>query len=392
MRTRTGGVLEIGNHPPPICGWSIQTTLVKEELRKRRCPVSVLNIGENRKQLSDEYVDVQNGIDFLWKLLQFGLKRYRFHIHFNALSKKGFVLSYVAALVGAMFGPRPVLTFHGGLPQDYFPVERPHWLRFAFHSLFRMGFCVTCDSEEIRAEIVKYGIEDFRVKAIPCVSSELLMWKPLKLPKRVETFLTQHNPVFFSYVRMRPEYGFDVFLRAIRQCAETYPEVGFIWMGPSSREIPGFEHLITASGVNGDNLMLLPNADHDEFLTTMSRCDATIRVHGCDGVSASVLESLALGVPVIACKDGRRPAGVITYDLASAADLLDKILLVARNRSQIAAHTPKPCVENNTSKMVELLMAEQTRTFASQRSLHDAVSDPVVPSAYDQVRAHKNEA
>src|SRR6266852_4303732 len=32
----------------------------------------------------------------------------------------------------------------------------------------------------------------------------------------------------------------------------------------------------------------------------------------CDGVSASVLESLALGVPVVASENGRRPAGVVT--------------------------------------------------------------------------------
>src|SRR4051812_17994822 len=92
-------ILEIGNYPPPVCGWSIQTTLVEGELHRRGVAVAVLNINENRKQKNANCIDVQNGPDFLRKLARFALKGYKFHVHFNALSPKGFLLSIVAALV-----------------------------------------------------------------------------------------------------------------------------------------------------------------------------------------------------------------------------------------------------------------------------------------------------
>lgn len=329
---------------------------MKEELRRRGYPVAVLNIGENRKQRSHEYVDVQSALDFLRKVFKFAFRSYRFHIHLNALSKKGFVLSYVSAAVGAVLGLRPVITFHGGLPQDFFPVSRPWWLRFLFRSLFRLSGYVTCDAEEIRDEIIKYGIPGCRVKAVPCISSELFEWTPVKLRERVEAFIVQHKAVFFSYVRLRPEYGFEVLLEAMQRCVEMCPQVGFIWMGPSARELPVIESLIRASGLSFANVMLLQNADHDEFLTTMSRCVATIRAHGCDGVSASVLESLSLGIPVIACEDGRRPLGVITYDPASATDLLEKIDRVLGDNAQIHVPITTPRIENNTDRMIELLL------------------------------------
>jgi len=354
-------ILEIGNHPPPVCGWSIQTTLVKRELCRRGVPVAVLNINENRKQKSADYVDVQNGPDFVRKLVCFAAKGYGFHIHFNALSRKGFLLSVTAALVGRSFGHDAILSFHGGVPQRWFPVERPLWLRAAFQMLFQLGQYTTCDSEEIRQSIIGYGIDPARVKAIPCVSCELLEWQPVKLSERVELFLAQHVPVFFSYVRLREEYGFDVLLGAMRQYATEYPNSGFIWVGPSAREFEKINRIIESSHVSGHHVMLLPNVDHNEFMTIMARCFATIRSHSCDGVSASVLESLWLGVPVIACNDGHRPAGVVTYDEHDSVDLLEKLRYATNNHVAIKAQMGVPELKRNTDTMVDLLLSAWSR-------------------------------
>lgn len=350
-------ILEIGNHPPPVCGWSIQTTLVKSELRRRGFTVAVLNINESRKQKSDEYVDVQNGLDFVRKVFYFAARGYKFHIHFNALSRKGFLLSATAALVGRISGQRVILSFHGGLPQQFFPVERPLWLRTAFKMLFRTARYTTCDSEEIRQSIIGYGIEPVRVKAIPCASSELIEWQHVRLSESVDSFLAHHFPVFFSYVRLRPEYGFDVLLDAMARYAVEYPGSGFIWVGPSAREVNEIKRVLDSSRMSRHNVMLLPNIGHDEFMTIMERCFAVIRAHSCDGVSASVLEALSLKLPVIACHDGHRPVGVITYEADSSADLLDKLLYVTTNYATIKTQLPIPKLERNTDAMVDLLLS-----------------------------------
>jgi glycosyltransferase involved in cell wall biosynthesis len=360
-RAATVRILEIGNHPPPVCGWSIQTTLVKHELCRRGFTVAVLNINENRKQKSSNYVDVQDGPDFVGKLVYFAAKGYRFHIHFNALSGKSLLLSLGSALVGKSFGRDAILSFHGGLPQRLFPVERPLWLRAAFKMLFRLGQYTTCDSEEIRQNIVGYGIKPNRVKAIPCVSSELLEWRAVKLPEGVESFLTDHFPVFFAYVRLRKEYGFEVLLHAMEHYAAEYPDSGFIWVGPSAREFNEIKRIIEASNVTARNVMLVPNLEHNDFMTIMARCFATIRAHHCDGVSASVLESLALNVPVIACEDGRRPASVITYDGRNPFDLLEKLKYVTKNHATIKAGISIPRIGHNTDALVDLLLSVGSR-------------------------------
>src|SRR2546429_3427271 len=80
-------ILQIGNYPPPACGWAMQTKLLVEELRRRGHVCQVLNINESRKKKSSEYVDVQNGFDYVYKLVRFAGKGYQFQVHVNGQSK-----------------------------------------------------------------------------------------------------------------------------------------------------------------------------------------------------------------------------------------------------------------------------------------------------------------
>jgi hypothetical protein len=58
-------ILQIGNYPPPMCGWAIQTKLVTDELRRRGHVCDVLKINEGRQVKDSSYVDVQGGWDYL---------------------------------------------------------------------------------------------------------------------------------------------------------------------------------------------------------------------------------------------------------------------------------------------------------------------------------------
>src|SRR5438552_15313484 len=99
------------------------------------------------------------------------------------------------------------------------------------------------------------------------------------------------------------------------------------------------------------SLLLLGNLTHDEFLTLMSRSFACLRTPGCDGVAASVLESLTLGIPVVASENGRRPAGVITYDEMNADDMVAKLRYVAETYDQVKARTRRADAEDNVGLM-----------------------------------------
>ena len=67
-----------------------------------------------------------------------------------------------------------------------------------------------------------------------------------------------------------------------------------------------------------NRICLLDDLDHDAFLTMLKRSTVYLRTPITDGVASSVLESLALGVPVVGCENGTRPPGVITYPAEDA--------------------------------------------------------------------------
>src|SRR5437588_9211724 len=160
-------ILIIGNHPPPMCGWAIQTQLVQKELRRRGCVCEVMNINENRKVKSAEYTDIQNGADYLGKVVSFAARGYRIHAHVNGESNKLLVLAFTAVIIARVFGRPVILSFHGGLPQTYFPAKKSVWQYWGFKALFTLASMVSCDSSEIKDAIEKYGVRRDHVVAIP---------------------------------------------------------------------------------------------------------------------------------------------------------------------------------------------------------------------------------
>src|SRR5215475_2236014 len=177
-------ILQIGNYPPPMCGWAIQLKLVTEELRRRGHICEVLKINEGRQTKSTEYVDVQSGPDYLKKITRYALRGYRLNVHVNGMSRKGYWLAMAAALVGRMVNRPAQVTFHGGLSQDYFPRHNRSLARAAFYALFRMAGEIACDSEPIREAIIRYGIRPEKVSSIATFSPQYLNFTPVTLPER----------------------------------------------------------------------------------------------------------------------------------------------------------------------------------------------------------------
>jgi glycosyltransferase involved in cell wall biosynthesis len=120
------------------------------------------------------------------------------------------------------------------------------------------------------------------------------------------------------------------------------------------------------------SLLLLGNLMHDQFLTLLSRCFVYLRTPACDGVAASVLESLALGVPVVASENGRRPAGVVTYSDTSAADMVQKLQFVREHHEEVKAALQFDTSDDNVGRMADWLAgnglgeASETRVAVRQ--------------------------
>ena len=56
-------ILQIGNYPPPVCGWAMQTKLLVEEIRRRGNLCQVLNLNDSRRSLCAKLISVTEGYD-----------------------------------------------------------------------------------------------------------------------------------------------------------------------------------------------------------------------------------------------------------------------------------------------------------------------------------------
>ena len=352
-------ILQIGNYPPPMCGWAIQTKLVTEELRRRGYVCDILKINEGRQIKDPAYVDVQNGRDYLIKVLRFAFRGYRLNVHVNGMSKKGYILALIAVLAGRLAFHPAVITFHGGLSQDYFPRTDSARLRFAFWLLFALAGRIACNSKEIKQAIVDYGIRPEKVSAIATFSAQYVQFTPAKLSPEIEAFLAQRDPVFFCYVSFRTEYRLEILREGMAKFRKLCPRAGFIWLGFPEKEMPAARKFVEGWPADErESLLLIGNLTHEEFLTLLARCFACLRTPACDGVAASVLESLSLGIPVIASENGRRPAGVITYEEMSADDMVAKLRFVTENYQQVKARARVSDTDDNVSLMTNWVIGQ----------------------------------
>ena len=354
--TKQKKILQIGNYPPPMCGWAIQTKLVTDELRRRGHICQVLKINENRFIKDPAYIDVQGGFDYLFKILRYGFAGYRLNVHVNGQSKKGYVLALIAVLVGRLTLHPARVTFHGGLSQAYFPRPDNSHLRWAFALLFHLAGGIACDDDFVKQAVADHGVPPHKIAAIETFSPQYLSFQPATLSEEIETFIKTHGPVFFCYVSFRPEYRLSVLREAMCRFRQYHPNAGFIWLGFPDRELPRAQDFVGKwSSEEQQSLLLLGNLAHDKFLTLLSRCFACIRTPACDGVAASVLEALAMGIPVVASENGRRPQGTLTYTETSASDLCDKLLFLLENDSDIRFKLRQVGQSDNVARMADWL-------------------------------------
>lgn len=313
-------LLQIGPYPPPLGGWSFHIKMFKKYLDSCNIENRVLNMGPSRKVLSHEYVDVQGAFDYIRKVLWFNRNEYLIYIHLNGDSVKGFILVLCAQLVTLMFFRKCPLSFHAGIYQVCFYEKFNVHKIFAF-LVFSLSCGIMCNSEEVRNKIRKFYVNEKKIHAIPCFSMQYLQHEPV-LTEQEEVYIKQHSPVISCYLFFREEYEPDTIIDALSRLKEHYPNLGCIFLGSTYGSESYMQQIRDCDLV--DNVFLAGDKSHDNFLTLIEKSDIFIRAHMRDGVCSSVMEALALGVPVIACDNGTRPPEVVLYESQNSTDLAQK--------------------------------------------------------------------
>lgn len=325
---------------------------LRKELEARGWECRVMNLNENRRVPSPEYIDVQNGWDYLQKLVRCVRDGCAIHVRVNGEAVKGYIIALLALLSARLWRRPALLTYGGGHQQTYFPAPPFSFRHLAFSLLFRIPIRIYCNSEKIKEVILRTGIAPERVLPIPHTSSEYVEFVPSRLPPEIQHFLARHDGVFFSYVCFRKEFELPFLAEAIRKFRAFAPNVGFLLVGSWDRELPRMKNFLAAEKIE-DVVFLMGSVPHELFLNLLSHSLAYIRTPVTDGICSSVLESLMLRIPVLAADNGTRPRGTELWQPGKVESLVNLMKRVVKARAEFVARIPEIVLEKNTEKLAE---------------------------------------
>jgi glycosyltransferase involved in cell wall biosynthesis len=352
------GILQITSYPPPRAGWGVRVQFLKKYLEARGHRCVVLNIGASRAIPSDEYETVLGGFDYIRKVWRFSREGLVAHVHVNGASPKGFVLAIAAQLINLVSGRRSFLTFHAGINQVYFPRPKYPLLWPVFWTLFAIPRHIICNSEEVKAKIVEYGVPPHKVAPIPAFSTQYLDGAAGVLPQDVDAFYQRCEHIVFSYTKMRPMFYPDTLVEGFARFAATHKDAGLVLCGIAGHMEPGVwesvQQKIAALGI-ADRTLVVDDLPHEAFLQALGRATVYLRTHVSDGVCSSVMEALALGVPVVATENANRPPGVITYPPEDSEALARHLADVIARRDEIVSALERPDVRDTLAEEARLL-------------------------------------
>ena len=338
-------ILEICSYPPPRAGWSMRVEVVTRQLRAEGHECVALNTGTNRRVPSPEYETVMDPLDFVRKVWRFSAAGYTVHAHVNGDSLKGFVRTLLSQVLNLLTGKRCYLTFHAGVDQPYFPRRKAPLLFPVYWLMFAIPRRIICNSEPVKACIVEFGVRPEKVVPIPAFTRQYLAFERVTLPPQVEAFYARFAQVLFTYVRIREGFNLSTLVEGFALVARAREDVGLVVTGMTDDIDPvllaDFERRIAAHDLSS-RVCLLGDLEHDAFLTMLTGSKLYVRTPTTDGVASSVLESLALGVPVVAAENGSRPPGVITFDSGDPADLAAELCKALDDHGRIVATMPRP--------------------------------------------------
>jgi glycosyltransferase involved in cell wall biosynthesis len=351
-------ILQITSYPPPRAGWGVRVEFLKKQLEAEGHVCTVLNLGRSRTIPSPEYETVLGGVDYVRKVWRFSRAGFVVHMHMNGESPKGFVLSLLAEFINLMWGQRCFLTFHAGIDQPYFPRPKYPLLIPVYWMIFTIPRRIICNNEAVKAKIVEYGVDPTKIVPIPAFSTQYIEREPVALPPQVAEFYDRYEHAVLTYIRFRDGFYIDTMIEGFAIAAARIPTLGLALCGRSGdieeSLLTDLQSRISRHGL-GDRVYMIDDLTHPEFLEALGRSVLYLRTPTTDGVASSVLESLALGVPVVGSQNGTRPAGVITYEATSPADLAAKVVHVVQHHEMVVNSLPRPEVRDTLADEVALL-------------------------------------
>ncbi len=335
-------LVEITSFPPPMGSWSLRIEFLAEAWRNLGHHCILMNIGPSRTLKNPKYLNIKGFLDFILKLTINAAKGHIIHTHTNAKGVKGTILALIGQCIAFPFGRKCVLTFHAGLTQQYFPKTG----RFPFDLLMWLTFLtprkIICNSQKMKDRISQdYKIDPNKIHPITAFCSEYMKTEIGTLSPGTEKFVAGHSPLLVSYVHtFHAEFTVDFLIQTVERLCAKFPDLGLVIMG-STQFSEDYVRMIRDRNLE-NHILITGNLPRNEFLAVMARGMLYLRTPMGDGVAASVLEALSLGIPVVAVDNGTRPPSCILYREGDLEDMINKVDHVIMNRNAIISKIKKP--------------------------------------------------
>jgi glycosyltransferase involved in cell wall biosynthesis len=164
------------------------------------------------------------------------------------------------------------------------------------HAFFRWCDRVVCNSQAAAQRLERVGIISRKLKVIPNA-----------LPEAAFANIAPALPALPEGVRVvmvarmnDPAKRHDIFLKAAARVAAQRPKVEFVLVGDGPLR-PGLEAMAAKLGLQGRVLFL---RDRRDVPAVLASCDVSVLSSASESLSNAIMESMAAGLPVIACRVG----------------------------------------------------------------------------------------
>jgi glycosyltransferase involved in cell wall biosynthesis len=279
---------------------------------------NVLNI-QPRAPSSVSYIKVSGGLDLAMQLVRHALDDWMLNVHTNGHNRKSWFIALLCG-VAAQFGCGGTLTLHSGMAPDYLR-NGGGGRRTVARLACLMYDRVVCVNEEIAETLAWLGISrramEIKPAYVPVPRVEC------EIPDQLERWMRRH-PMFLSVtLSFRPEYGFELLMKAMSRLSRIHPQLGCLVFGTGEDRTEA-EELVRKHAL-GERVFLAGDVDHQLCLTAISRSTVFVRPTFRDGDSISVREAMSMGVPVVASNVGTRPEGTLLFEVGDLEALVGQL-------------------------------------------------------------------
>jgi glycogen(starch) synthase len=329
-------VVLIGAYPPPHGGLQTHLVALRNYLRTRQIPCSVINITRFREARAEQLYHPQHAVELATLLVR--LPGDILHLHLGGnLTRRLLWLGLLCCLLPRR---RAVLTLHsGGYPSSPDGQSAHPWTFTAF--VLRQFDRLIGVNRELVELFHRLGVPAEKTRLIvPYVlpgDRQSATTSAVALPRALQRFFESHRPILTTVGLLEPEYDLDLQVDVLGRVLERLPGAGLLIIGAGSLE--STLRRTVATKAYADHVLVAGDVPHEGTLKAIAMSDVFLRTTRYDGDSIAVREALQVGTPVIATDNRMRPAGVRLIppgDIDALFCAIDAVLNEDRPRSPVA--------------------------------------------------------